>query len=142
MTVTISRLRPRMRAIVALMAATSFGALSACSGDKLDGVVCADVAFFGVNVTLANSSAFARLGKNISGTLTQGTYSENMQLFADPAGQRLTALSGATERAGVYTLRINVTGFQEYRKDGVTVGRTKDGCHVVPVNLNVELAPQ
>ncbi|MEO7998244.1 MAG: hypothetical protein ABI852_12405 [Gemmatimonadaceae bacterium] len=115
---------------------------SACSDDALNGRTCDAMAIVGVNVDVPGGSAMLRLGKTINATLTDGSYTEQMQLWsADPSGQDPVRLAGAMERPGSYSLTVRVPGYQDFRKDNLTVTRDGSGCHVTPIRVTATLTP-
>ena len=94
------------------------------------GVICTEVFVYGVKVALTHADT----GEAITGatlTLTEGDYSEPMQELSPGH------YAGAGERAGTYTLTVEVDGFETQTIGDIVVDA--DECHVIPVNLDVEL---
>lgn len=102
---------------------------------------CTDIAFTGVTVVVPGGSALVRLGQSITGTLTDGAYSEPMQVSANPSGEGPAHLLGAVERAGKYTLQLRIPGYADVKTSNLVVNKTSDGCHVKPITITATLNP-
>lgn len=105
--------------------------LAAC--DPFDGLVCTTEFVYGLRVTVVDAATNAPVDQGLEGTLTEGTYVEEMEVV----GLDGNILQGAGERAGTYTLEIRADGYETFTESGIVV--TENECHVNPVSLLAEL---
>lgn len=128
-----------LRAMAAVVIAP--GVLASCNDGPSGGVACTDIAVTGLVVVVPGGSAMLRINTPIKGTLTDGSYNEQLQVTADPSGQDPALLFGAIERPGNYSVLVQIRGYQDFRKQNVEVKLRKDGCHVEPVTITATLTP-
>lgn len=116
----MQRMIARYSTILALM----------CGGCFDGNVACTDMFAYGVNVTLTDADT----GEPVTGatlTLTEGDYTEVMDELEEGS------FAGAGERAGTYSLVVEVAGFETVTIGDITVD--EDECHVIPVSRAIEL---
>lgn len=113
--------------------------ISACSEDMI--AACDLSAAYGITVAVPGGSALSRLGRSISGTLTEGSYVESMDMLANPSGEGPAQLYGAVERTGEYSLLVRVSGYQDFKQDKIIVKKSRSGCHVEGVAVTATLTP-
>ena len=118
---------PAAGAILLLMSVSVGG----CSGSP-SGVVCTDEFAYGISIHVSDAATGAPITSGLSGTLTDGSYHENMMPW--PSGATLV---GAGERKGTYAATVSAPGYQTWQKDGIQVGANE--CHVVGVSVDAKL---
>lgn len=121
-----------MRALLIVGALTLLPAVECPFVPPDDGQVCTTLFAYGVSAMVTDNDTGDPIDNAVL-TLTQGDYSEVMEAF--PPGGYV----GAGERAGTYSLTINVPGVAEATVDDIKV--TSDGCHVVGVALDIRVSP-
>ena len=110
--------------------------LAGCTGGPT-AVGCTEEARPGIIVSVRNDATGAPAAEGAILTLTDGSFRQTV----DETTIRGLVLFGAVERPGVYDVAVDKDGFEEWRREGVTVGLTPDGCHVVTVELEARLEP-
>ena len=107
--------------------------LAGC-GNSPDGpIACTEEFRFGITIEVRDGATGEPAAVGARGTLTEGDYMENMQVFGDDT------MLGAGERAGTYDVRITKGGYEDWTASRVTV--TADECHVRTVSLQANLVP-
>lgn len=116
-----------------LLSMTSLWMVSGCN--VFDGAICTAQFVYGINVTVTRGDtgeAVTQAGLTLEDL--DSDYAEAM--IESPSGSGVFV--GAGERAGRYRLIITAGGFVQRVIDEVVV--EDDGCHVIPVALDVELS--
>lgn len=109
-----------------------------CGKDGPPEVACTLEARLGLSVVVLNSQSGARIC-DATVTATDGSYSETLtNHFGNTAN---CTYSGASERAGSYSITAEKTGFAEQTQDNIVV--LEGECHITPaeqVTLSLDLA--
>ena len=126
----LSNRRPAARRALVAIVAVPF-VLGACNDST--GPVCTDVVLHGILGTATNAETNANITAGAFLVATAGTYKDSVGVNAN--GQ----LAAAAEQPGTFTVTIGHPGYFSFVRNNVVVGH--DGCHVIPVNLDVELTP-
>ncbi|MES2765380.1 MAG: carboxypeptidase-like regulatory domain-containing protein [Bacteroidota bacterium] len=114
-----------------------FTVLCGCSNSTNYG--CFDEYVYAVHVTLMD---FERgqpiMGGKPTGTVREGNYTDSMIIAhrSDETGD-YTMLWGAGERAGKYSVSVQVEGYEPWTKENIYVSR--DDCHVIPQKITAFL---
>ena len=114
-------------------AAVAGSLLAACSDAATDPIICTEEFRFGLSIRVLDGATGAGAAVGAQGTITEGDYVEQLQVFGDDG------MYGAGERAGTYDIRITKQGYEEWTASQVTV--TADECHVQTVSLQANLVP-
>lgn len=97
---------------------------------------CTDLLTYGVHVTVRDAQTGDTLTATVTGTITDGRYSEAMEVERDGV------LVGAGNRAGTYDVEIRADGYQTWTLDDVKVKQDFPFCpQVETVRLEAELVP-
>jgi len=133
------------------LAALSLGVVGlACrpganSGDGHEEQVCLTYAAPAVTVDVRDRRDGAPLSAPIRVVVRDGAYADTAAAFplgSSPSSQPAATLAGlALERPGTYVVEVTAPGYAPWRRAGVRVGRTTDGCHVDGVMLRADLTP-
>jgi hypothetical protein len=78
-------------------------------------------------------------GHGAIATVQDGSYQETLFYLGSVSSFDSLTFSGAIERAGTYSIRVNKAGYHSWTRAGVTV--TRDECHVIPAQVDVKLQP-
>jgi len=105
------------------------GTATACSTPG--GIECTLEARSIMTITVTDSISGAQITQGLSGNVTEGNFTANMNVF----GSQL--VPDVYERAGTYNVTVNATGYKTWQKNGVVV--TKDVCHVQTVQTTAKL---
>jgi hypothetical protein len=112
--------------------------LGSALGCSLDvGQPCTAIFVYGLNVEVRDSATGIPAGNGATVLATSGTFVEQL-VRINPPTDSLTFV-GAGERRGVYIVSVEKPGYRYWQSDLVSVAF--DGCHVVPVSLDVRLRP-
>ncbi|MCW3053957.1 MAG: hypothetical protein JWN14_3127 [Chthonomonadales bacterium] len=93
----------------------------------------------GITVRVVDAVTNANIATGATGTIQDGSYTETLQPTAFDGAGNVLYMTGAPERTGTYTIRINKTGYAPFVLQNVTV--TKNVCHVNVVNVIAPLQP-
>ena len=97
---------------------------------------CTDLLTYGVYVTVRDAQTGDTLTTTVTGTITDGRYSEAMEVERDGV------LVGAGNRAGTYDVEIRAEGYQTWTLDDVKVKQDFPFCpQVETVRLEAEMVP-
>ena len=105
--------------------------------DIVDARVCTLELRTNIYVTATDSITGSPVTADLRGFVRDGSFQE--QMSSHPAMPGILFL-GESERAGVYEVVVNATGYREWRMTNVRV--TADECHVETRSLNARLIPQ
>jgi len=94
------------------------------------GKVCTTEFVYGISVTVLDSISGAGVFEGLHGYLLQPSYSEEMEVHGND-------LVGAGERAGIYSVVVDASGYEPWVRTAVNV--RQGDCHVVPVRLEALL---
>ena len=110
-------------------------AVSACASvsDPSDGVICTLQAVSSLNVTVRDAATSQRLC-DATVVAVQSGVSYDLRLSGPPEA---CTYSGPEERAGAFEVRVTRPGYQAASAANVRV--TADECHVIPVQLTIDL---
>lgn len=119
--------------------------LISCVGDDSadeDEVSCTTEALPAVEVVVRDAISLAPLADDADGILRDGDFVEVMQITervknADTGEFEGAILAGGFERAGTYSVSIEVDGYQDWERVGVAVSRST--CHVDTVRLTANM---
>ena len=106
-------------------------------GGCWNGVVCTANVVPGVVVRVTNAQTGEGIGDAVL-ALTEGEYRE---VLGAPGSPSDSSYYGAEERPGTYTLTVEAAGFVGQTIENVVVELEPSGCHVITVELTVELTP-
>ena len=111
-------------------------ALAGCTSVKLptEPVVCTAIAVSSLNVTVRDSATGARI---CDATVVARVGGESHELMAFAHDPQSCSYAGPWERAGTFEVRVERAGYEAAAVSGVRV--TADECHVIPVQLTVDL---
>lgn len=115
-------------------------ALGACVGPFEPGG-CADVANFGLAVTVVDARTGTRPTSIPTLIVTEGAYSETAR-GPDPDPTRPARFFAAEERAGTYTLTVTASGNRAWTRSGVRVSRSGRCQELQIVQVRAELEPE
>jgi hypothetical protein len=101
------------------------------------GVVCTAIAVSSLNVTVRDAATAARVCDAVVVAVDETGQRHDLMSFA-PDPQRCT-YAGPWERPGVFEVAVEKAGYRTARVAGIRVGR--DECHVIPVQLAVDVQP-
>ena len=97
---------------------------------------CTDLLTYGVRVTVRDAQTGDTLTAAVSGTITDGRYSEAMEVMRDGV------LVGAGNRAGTYDVEIRAEGYQTWTMEDVKVKQDFPFCpQVETVRLEADMVP-
>ena len=113
-----------------LLAVGVFASLVGCTS-PWNFVACTADARAGVTLEVRGPGGNGLAGVVI--TLKDGPYTETIK----PLDSHFA--SGASERPGTYEITVEKAGYKTFQKSGVVV--EKDQCHVITVNVPVQLEP-
>ena len=123
---------------VCLLALVMF--LTGCGGGGGPGsYLCTADVEPGIVVTVVDAQTRAPIAQGATGTILKDKYSDTMRPFESDANGTLLSLAGAYETPGVFTVRIEKTGYQAWEQTNVRV--TNGPCHVKGVQLEADLQP-
>jgi hypothetical protein len=106
--------------------------LASCDGSPLQ-VVCIDVPLYQVSITAVSAVGGVPVIEGLSGTLEDGSYSEEMQVSGN-------VLRGARTRTGDYSIMVSATGFEPW--SGNALITTSSGCFdEFPGHQTAQLTP-
>lgn len=117
------------------------GALTACSGaDRVTppDVYCTASIEPGLVVYIEDAVTGQPQAEGAMAVATDGAYSESLRGGVSN-GVTLLALQGASERAGLYQLRVEKPGYQAWTRSNVRV--LAGECHVRTVQVTAKLQP-
>ena len=103
------------------------------------GMVCTDELRAGITVEVRDALTGTPAACGASGEARDGTYIAPLtdEGRCTEAPMTWAYLTGAWERAGVYTVAIRKPGYRDWVQEQVVV--TADACHVQPVSLQANL---
>lgn len=116
-------------------------ALTSCDGFRLapgDDHVCTAEFVHGLRVEVRDAVTGAAAGSGATVRASATGFTESLQPLPEQDGE-VSRFHGVGERPGVYTVSVVRPGYEPWSASGVTIGH--DECHVIPVNLVVELTP-
>ncbi len=119
---------PRRSARVGLLAAL---AVAGCNVEPI-GPICTAIAVFGINLEVRGAGG-APAAQGAIGVAREGAFVDTLLVLDE------LRMAGAVERAGTYELEVSKPGHETWSATNVTV--TEDECHVIPVQLDVNLIP-
>lgn len=119
------------RSFARCLAAVLIAAALAGCGDSTGPIACTEEFRFGITIEVRDGTTGEPAAVGARGTLREGDYVEQMQIFGDDT------MLGAGERAGTYDILITRPGYEEWAAARVTV--TADECHVRTVALQANL---
>lgn len=97
---------------------------------------CTDLLTYGVYVTVRDAQTGDTLTAAVTGTITDGRYSEAMEVERD------RILVGAGNRAGTYDVEIRAEGYRTWTLDDVKVKQDSPFCpQVETVRLEADMVP-
>lgn len=105
--------------------------------DDNDDVICTTEAKAGLNIIVKDALSGEFLSEGVTVIAQEGDYSETLQLLT---WDNTAVFLGAWERKGTYDVMVTKDGYQTFTSAPLTV--TADICHVIPVELTVELIPE
>jgi hypothetical protein len=120
-----------------LAAITVFGLiLTGCESttDLTDGTVCTLIAVSSLNVTVRDSGTGQRICDATVVAVQDGTTYELRRSGTPDA----CTYAGPEERSGTFEVRVSKTG---YRPGTATAQVGRDECHVIPVQVTVDVQP-
>ena len=105
------------------------------------GLVCTDELRAGITVEVRDAATGAPAACGASGEARDGDYIASLtdEGRCVTAPQTWAYLTGAWERAGIYTVTIRKPGYRDWVRDQVVV--IADLCHVHPMTLQANLEP-
>ena len=115
---------------ISLLAALGLALLTSACKSPL--VACNLNLVYGLTIVVTDSSTGAPLGGvQTVVEVRDGAYMETLpEIFPNE-------YSGAGERPGTYSVKVQRPGYRVWQNDGVRV--RKDECHVIPVTVNARL---
>ena len=115
--------------------------LGACGGDSVNdpdqGIVCTTELRPAIMVNVLDEATGAPASCGAQALITASGYSETVQNPAGPGCVSTLLLSGAVERAGIYTVAVSKPGYRDAVLGPVAV--LADICHVQTVTLTARL---
>lgn len=97
---------------------------------------CTDLLTYGVHVTVRDAQTGDTLMAAVTGTITDGRYSEAMEVMYDGV------LVGAGNRPGTYDVEIRAEGYQTWTMEDVKVKQSFPFCpQVETVRLEADMVP-
>ena len=102
-----------------------------------DDVICTTEAKSGLNIIVIDANSGELLSDGVTVTAQDGNYMETLDLII---WDNAAVFIGAWERKGTYDVIVTKDGYQTFNSSPLTV--TADICHVIPVELTVEMIPE
>lgn len=109
------------------------------STDSSGGIGCTANIVDGIVVKVYDARTHVPIAGSAVGKLRDGSYTETLRPFSFDASGTAISLSGAAERAGTYTVRIEKPGYTPFERQNVVV--TRGICHVDVTTLTADLQP-
>ena len=125
--------------LIAVCLLALFVFLTGCGSGGPGSYLCTADVEPGIVVTVIDAQTRAPIAQGATGAIVEGKYSDTMRPFGSDANGALLSLAGAYETPGVFTVRIEKTGYQTWEMQNVRV--TKGPCHVKGVLLEADLQP-
>jgi hypothetical protein len=113
--------------------------LTAVSCSDLFGGVCTEEARAAIVLEIRNAVTAAPLADSSTALVTDGSFSDTLQLCGQTSSLEWLSRCGPFERPGTYNVVVARPGYQSWSRAGVRV--THDDCHVQTVTLQVRLEP-
>lgn len=120
----------------------AFAALAALLGASCDDpglIACTLEARAAISVEIRDSATAAPLADGAIASVSDGAFSDTLELCGWSGGGAGTIRCGAWERSGTYGVAVTHPGYQAWARSGVVV--TRDRCHVQGVALQARLQP-
>lgn len=121
---------PRVRCTSWCLGAFLATSLSGC----LDILVtdCTAEFVYGIRLEVRDSQTLEPVRDGLSGIQTDGGSTDPLEVWDH-------ILVGAGERTGLFAVRVEASGYEPWERTGIRVRH--DGCHPVPVEIDVLLEP-
>ena len=124
---------PALPAIVLVAACSTTDPPGPCTADLRPGIV----------VTIRDANTGEAVAGQAMGQVEDSRYVDSLRAYAfEGTPSVMLSRAAAFERPGTYEVTVFADGYQPWVRDGVRVDETRDGCHVLTVELEADLEPR
>ena len=114
---------------------------AACSNDLPTGPCTADRRP-GIVVTIRDGTTGEPVADRALGQVEDHRHAEPLEPYGyEGTPSVLASRAAAFERPGTYEVTVFASGYEPWVRSGVVVDETRDGCHVLTVELEAALEP-